>query len=76
MDATDDGRRLKAISVVDEYSRECLALEVERPITTEDVVEVPDRLLGERGEPGYIRSDDGPECIAEAIKSWHWRVVG
>jgi transposase InsO family protein len=70
MDATDDGRRLKVMPVVDEYTRECLALEVERSITAEDVMEVLDRLFGERGEPGYIRSDNGPEFIAEAIKRW------
>ena len=55
---------------MDEYSRECLALETERSITAEDVVEVLDRLFSERGEPAYIRSDNGPEFIAEAIKRW------
>ncbi len=70
MDATEDGRRLKVMPVVDEYSRECLALEMERSITAEDVVEVLDRLFSERGEPTYIRSDNGPEFIAESIKSW------
>ena len=54
--------------VVDEYSRECLALEVERSITAENVVEVLDKLFSERGEPAYIRSDNGPEFIAQAIK--------
>lgn len=70
MDATEDGRRLKVMPIVDEYSRECLALEMERSITAEDVVEVLDRLFSERGEPAYIRSDNGPEFIAEAIKGW------
>lgn len=70
MDATEDGRRLKVMPIVDEYSRECLALEMERSITAEDVVEVLDRLFTERGEPDYIRSDNGPEFIAEAIKRW------
>ncbi len=70
MDATEDGRRLKIMPIVDEYSRECLALEVERSITAEDVVGVLDRLFSERGEPDYIRSDNGPEFVAEAIKRW------
>ncbi len=56
--------------IVDEYSRECLALEMERSITAEGVVETLDRLFSERGEPAYIRSDNGPEFIAEAIKRW------
>ena len=51
MDATEDGRRLKIMPIVDEYSRECLALEAERSITAEDVIETLDRLFDERGEP-------------------------
>ena len=70
MDATEDGRRLKVMPIVDEYSRECLALEAEHSITAEDVVEALDKLFSERGEPAYIRSDNGPEFIAETIKHW------
>ena len=70
MDATEDGRRLKVMPIIDEYSRECLALEMERSITAEDVVEILERLFTERGEPACIRSDNGPEFIAEAIKRW------
>lgn len=70
MDATEDGRRLKMMPIVDEYSRECLALEAERSITAEGVVETLDRLFTERGKPAYIRSDNGPEFIAEALKHW------
>ncbi len=70
MDTTEDGRRLKIMPVVDEYSRECLALEAERSITAEDVVEILDRLFTERGKPAYIRSDNGPEFIAAAVKRW------
>jgi putative transposase len=70
MDATEDGRRLKMLPIVDEYSRECLALETERSISGEDVVETLSRLFTERGEPAYIRSDNGPEFIAEAVKRW------
>ena len=70
MDATEDGRRLKMMPVVDEYSRQCLALEMERSITAEGVVGILERLFTERGAPAYIRSDNGPEFIAEAIKRW------
>jgi putative transposase len=70
MDSTEDGRRLKLMPVVDEYSRECLSLEVERSITAEEVVDTLRRLFIERGAPKYIRSDNGPEFIAEAVKRW------
>jgi putative transposase len=70
MDATQDGRRLKMMPVVDEYSRECLALEVGRSITSEEVVKTLDRLFAERGAPRFIRSDNGPEFIAQAVKRW------
>ena len=70
MDSTEDGRKLKIMPIVDEYSRECLALETERSITAGEVAETLNRLFGERGEPNYIRSDNGPEFIAEAIKRW------
>jgi len=70
MDATEDGRRFKVMPVVEEYSREFLALEMERSITAEEVVEILDQMFAERGGPAYIRSDNGPEFIAEAIKRW------
>jgi len=70
MDQTEDGRRLKVVPIVDEHSRECLALEMERSITAEGVVEILTRLFTERGEPAYIRSDNGPEFIAQAMKRW------
>jgi putative transposase len=70
MDSTEDGRRLKLMPIVDEYSRECLSLEVERSITSEEVVDTLRRLFIERGAPKYIRSDNGPEFIAAAVKRW------
>ncbi len=70
MDQTEDGRRLKLMPVVDEYTRECLTIEVGRSITSKEVLQVLSRLMDERGEPGCIRSDNGPEFIAGAIKSW------
>ena len=70
MDATEGGRRLKIMHIVDEYSRECLALEVERSITAEDVVGILARLFAERGAPSFIRSDNGPEFLARVVKRW------
>ena len=70
MDSTEDGRRLKLMPVVDEYSRECLSIDVERSITSEEVVDTLGRLFSERGAPGYIRSDNGPEFVAAAVKRW------
>ena len=71
MDRTEDGRALKMMPVVDEYTRECLALEVERSITAEEEeVETLASLFARRGEPSFIRSDNGPEFIAEAVKGW------
>jgi putative transposase len=70
MDRTEDGRRLKMMPIADEYSRECLSIEVERSITTEVVVETLASLFRGRREPAFIRSDNGPEFIAKAIKRW------
>src|SRR5215216_2394299 len=68
MDLTEEGRRLKMMPVVDEYTRECLSIDVERSITAEDVVETLASLFRRRGEPSFIRSDNGPEFVARAIK--------
>jgi putative transposase len=70
MDQTEDGRRLKMMPIVDEYTRECLAIEVERSITAEEVVAILTYLFEECGEPAYIRSDNGPEFVAAAVKRW------
>jgi putative transposase len=70
MDETADGRRLKWFSVVDEFTRECLALEVERRMTARDVVAILTRLEAQRGTPRAIRSDNGPEFIAGAVRKW------
>lgn len=70
IDRTEDGRRLKMMPIVDEYSRECLTIEVERSITAEDVVRILRALFERRGEPSFIRSDNGPEFVAKAVKRW------
>lgn len=69
-DRTTSGRPLKCLSIVDEYTRECLALEVDRGITAEKVIDVLAELFRVRGVPKHIRSDNGPEFIAQAIRRW------
>lgn len=69
-DQTRDGRRLKLLPVVDEFTRECLAIEVERRLTAADVVATLAYLFELRGAPEFIRSDNGPEFVAEAVKAW------
>jgi putative transposase len=70
MDRTEDGRALKMMPVVDEYTRECLSIKVERSITAKEVVKTLATLFADRGEPAFIRSDNGPEFIAKAVKRW------
>ena len=69
-DQTADGRPLKVLPVVDEYTRECLAMVVGRSLTAADVVKTLARLVAERGGPAHLRSDNGPEFIAAAVKDW------
>jgi transposase InsO family protein len=69
-DRTTGGRSLKWLSIVDEYTRECLALVVARSITAQDVVDVLAELFVVRGVPGHLRSDNGPEFIAQALRRW------
>jgi transposase InsO family protein len=70
MDQTQDGRQLKMLPVVDEFTRECLSIDVERSITAQDVVARLRQLFQTRGAPDFIRSDNGPEFIAIAVKEW------
>ena len=69
-DRTEDGRQLKFMPVLDEYTRESLALEVERSIKGNDVVEILAYLFQVHGEPEFIRSDNGPEFVSKAVKKW------
>lgn len=66
-DRDERGRPLKWLSIVDEFTRECLALEVNRSMTAKDVIDVLAELFIIRGVPEHIRSDNGPEFIANAI---------
>jgi len=70
-DETESGRRLKWLPICDEFTRECVALEVEHRMTAQDVVRVLDQAVRERGRaPEFIRSDNGPEFIAKAVVDW------
>jgi transposase InsO family protein len=70
MDQTAEGKRPKVLPVVDEFTRGCLTIEVERSLVAEGVVSTLEYLFEVRGVPERIRSDNGPESIAEAVKSW------
>ncbi len=69
-DETADLRRLKLLNIVDEHTREALAMDVDRSITGDDVVACLDRLVSRRGTPGFIRMDNGPELISWVLKDW------
>ncbi len=67
---TADGRAFKMLTILDEYTRECLAILIERRITSEDVINQLFNLFVFRGMPEHIRSDNGPEFTARAIRKW------
>jgi putative transposase len=70
-DQTEDGRRLKWLPICDEFSRELVALEVERRMDAKDVIRILDEAVLARGcVPEFIRSDNGPEFIALAVQDW------
>lgn len=69
-DRTTSGGTLKWLSIIDEHTRECLALKVDRSITSEDVIDTLAELFAARGVPQRIRSDNGPEFVAHAIGRW------
>jgi putative transposase len=69
-DATEDGRELKFLNVVDEFTREALAIEVDRSIDAEETVVVLGRLAAKRGAPANLRADNGPELTAAVLREW------
>jgi putative transposase len=70
-DQTADGHNLKLLHVVDEFTREALAIDCRRHIDADQTVNVLDRLVGERGRaPAFIRCDNGPEMTANALRDW------
>lgn len=69
-DTCATGQQLKCLTVVDEWTRECLAIDVAGSIRSERVIEVLSRLVSEHGAPRYLRSDDGPEFVSAAVLRW------
>ena len=67
---TADGRAFRMLTIIDEYTRECLAILVERRLTSEDVIDQLFNLFILRGIPEHIRSDNGPEFTAKAVRKW------
>lgn len=73
-DRTHDGRKFRMLTVIDEFTRECLAITVARRLNSDDVLATLTDLFVERGPPAHIRSDQGPEFIATAVKAWLGRI--
>ena len=67
---TEDGRAYRTLNILDEFSRECLDIKVKRKLNSTDVIDALTDLFILRGVPAYIRSDNGPEFIAEAVRKW------
>jgi putative transposase len=80
-DQLSDGRRIKLMTIVDEYTRENLGVEVERSIKGVDVVRILDKVIGTRGKPGQIQSDNGSEFTSNVVLGWvhqrgiEWRYI-
>lgn len=69
-DRTHDGRKIRMLNVIDEFTHECLSIRVARRLNSTDVIDVLWDLFVLRGVPGHVRSDNGPEFIAKAVQDW------
>ena len=69
-DRTHNGRKYRMLNIVDEFTRECLAIRVKRRLNSIDVIDLLSDLFVLRGVPGHIRSDNGPEFVAAAVRAW------
>lgn len=69
-DGCANGQSLKCLTVIDEFTRECLTIDVAGSIRSKRVIEVLGRLISEHGAPCYLRSDNGPEFVSRAILEW------
>ena len=67
---THDGRRFRMLNIIDEFTRECLAIRIDRKLNSTDVIDALSDLFILRGVPGHVRSDNGPEFIAKAVREW------
>ena len=73
-DRTHDGKAFRMLTVIDEYSRECLAIHVQRKLKSDDVLAVLTELFQHHGPPDHIRSDNGAEFTAIAVREWLGRI--
>jgi transposase InsO family protein len=69
-DRTHDGRKYRMLNVIDEFTRECLAIRINRKLKSADVIDALSDLFILRGIPAHVRSDNGPEFIAQALRDW------
>jgi putative transposase len=69
-DACANGQQLKCLTVIDEYTRECLAIDVSGSIRSARVIELLSKLVSTHGAPSYLRSDNGPEFVSRAVLRW------
>ena len=69
-DRTHEGKVFRMLCIIDEFTRECLAIRVERRLNSRDVLDELGRLFVRHGPPEHIRSDNGPEFIATALREW------
>ena len=67
---TDDGKAFRTLNILDEFGRECLAIRVKRKLNSVDVIDALTDLFILRGPPAYVRSDNGPEFVAQAVRDW------
>jgi len=69
-DRTHDGRKFRMLNVIDEFTRECLEIRIDRKLKSTDVIDVLSDLFILRGVPCHVRSDNGPEFVARAVREW------
>ena len=67
---THNGRKFRMLNIIDEFTRECLAIRIDRKLNSTDVIDALSDLFILRGVPGHVRSDNGPEFIAKAVREW------
>jgi len=73
-DRTHDGRAFRMLTVIDEHSRQCLAIHVQRKLRSDDVLAILTELFQRHGPPDHIRSDNGAEFTAHAVRDWLGRI--